>query len=83
MIDATKSPTPTWRKYLTPVVLAVLIVIAGYVVWNKELHHSSSNASSPTTIVTIPGKKAPAKVLSPATTVPGSIPISNRNPFGS
>jgi hypothetical protein len=82
MIDATKSPTPAWRKYLTVLVLGVLLVIAGYFLWTKELHKSTSNGSnsSPTT-ATVPVKQPAAK--SPATTVPGGIPISNRNPFAS
>jgi hypothetical protein len=82
MIDATKSPTPAWRKYLIFVVLGVLIVIAAYFVWVKELHHSSHIGSSSTpTTVTVPAKQPVSKA--PATTVPGGLAISNRNPFGS
>jgi hypothetical protein len=82
MIDATKSPTPAWRKYLMIVVLGVLIVIAAYFVWTKELHKSSSNSpsSTPTTLVA-PAKQTPPKA--PTITIPGGIPVSNRNPFGS
>jgi hypothetical protein len=80
MIDSTKSPVPAWRKFLMVVVLGVLIVIAGYFLWTKELHKSSSNGPSSTpTTVTAPVKVPPK---APTTTVPGGIPISNRNPFG-
>jgi hypothetical protein len=80
MIDSTKSPAPVWRKYLTIVVLSALIVVAVYLVWTKELHKSSSNPTSTPTTVTVPAKVTPTKA--PVTTVPGGVPISNRNPFG-
>lgn len=83
MIDSTKSPTPIWKKYTASVLLAVLIVVAGYMIWTKELHHSSSNPSSSAPQITAPVKQPAAKAKSPSTTIPGGVPVSSRNPFGS
>ncbi|MGH9054518.1 MAG: hypothetical protein ACRDYY_01410 [Acidimicrobiales bacterium] len=44
MIDATRSPRPAWKQYTTLVVLLVLIVVAGWYIWTKELHRTSSAA---------------------------------------
>lgn len=84
MIDASKSPLPTWKRYGIFVMLAILIVVAGYVIWTKELHKSSSSspASSPPAATTpAPVTAVPATKPVP-TTIPGGLPISNRNPFG-
>ena len=83
MIDSTKSPMPTWRRYAMVAALAILIAVAAYVVWVKELHHSSSPASSPAPVATVPARPAKAKSAPHTTSVPGGIPISSRNPFGS
>ena len=88
MIDSTKSPVPTWKRYLTIVVLAVLVLGAGYMLYTKDLKgsSSSSNASPPAaTVPTAPssgssgGGSNPSTV--PATTVPGGVAASNRDPF--
>lgn len=85
MIDASRSPMPTWKRYGTFVLLAVLIVVAGYVIWTKELHKkSSSPPSSSPPAATTPAPVTATTVAKPApTTIPGGLPISNRNPFGS
>lgn len=82
MIDSTKSPIPVWKKYTAGVLLAVLIVVAAYVIWTKELHHSSPNSASSAPQITAPVKQPAAKSKAPATTIPGGIPPSSRNPFG-
>jgi multidrug resistance efflux pump len=89
MIDATKSPTPTWKRYGTMVLLALLIVAAAYIVWTKELHHSSPSTSAPKSsapVATAPvatGSRSKGSVTkTPSTTVPGGVAVSRRNPFG-
>jgi hypothetical protein len=85
MIDASKSPLPTWKRYGLFVLLAVLIVVAGYVIWTKELHKSSSSSpatSPPAATTPAPATAKAATTPSVATTVPGGLPISSRNPFG-
>jgi drug/metabolite transporter (DMT)-like permease len=83
MFDATKSPVPPWKRYAVVALLAIFIAVAGYVVWSKELRHaspSSSPTAPPANVV------APARVqqkAATATTIPGGIPISSRNPFAS
>lgn len=81
MIDASKSPLPAWKRYVIASLLTVLIAVAGYVVWTKELHHTSTSASPTTSaVVTNPAPKhAP---VAPSTTIPGGIAVSARNPFG-
>ena len=85
MIDASKSPAPPWRRYATFALLAVLILAAGYVVWSKELHHSSTagpasaTAASPAT--TVPSSATHQVQVTVPTGIPGGIPISTRNPF--
>ena len=82
-IDATKSPTPIWQRRTIAVLLAVLLAAVAYMVWTKDLHHSSP-ASAPAP-VTAPARthSAPVSgVASPTTTVPGGIPVSSRDPFG-
>ncbi len=82
MIDATKAPTPTWKRYATAAILTVLLVIAGYVIWTKELHRSSPGGSSAPAASTVTRSTGPAHAeRAPATTVPGGIGLSGRNPF--
>ncbi len=82
MIDAAKAPTPTWKRYATAAILTVLLVIAGYVIWTKELHHSSPGGSSAPAASTAAGSTPPAPAKqAPAATVPGGIGLSGRNPF--
>jgi cytosine/uracil/thiamine/allantoin permease len=82
MIDSSKTPAAAWKRYATIAALAVLIVVAGFVVWTKELHKSSNHSSSPPA-VTVPAPAPQAKPKpTPATTIPGGLPISTRNPFG-
>jgi hypothetical protein len=91
MIDATKSPVPAWQRYAIIVLLAVLLVVAGYFVWTKELKKSSSASSgAPAAVHAIvptanppTGNGAAATVKTVPTTVPGGLPISARDPFGS
>ena len=88
MIDATKSPVPAWKRLGLIVLLAVLVLAAGYVIWTKELHHSTSPASSPAPAsapVTLQGPaSAPASgsrtIHTPPTTA--GLPVSSRDPFG-
>ena len=89
MIDSSKSPVPTWKRYLTMAVLAALVIVAGYVIYTKELKGSSgsSNASPPAATVPAASGNAPSgggsnpSTASP-TTVPGGVAVSSRNPFG-
>jgi len=82
MIDSTKSPIPAWRRYATVVALTVLVFVAGFVIWTKELHHQSSTPASlsPPAIAKTAGSKLAAPTTT--TTVPGGLPVSSRNPFG-
>jgi hypothetical protein len=62
------------------VLLGVLIVFAAFVIWTRELHHhSSGSANSSPPPATAPA--APSIRQAPATTIPGGIPVSSRNPF--
>lgn len=86
MIDATKSPLPTWKRYALFVLIAALVVAAGAMIWTKELHHSlpGLSKSTPTTSATQstpPSTTASKASKSVATTIPGGIPVSSRNPF--
>ncbi len=45
MIDATKSPLPTWKRYGLFALVAALVVAAGAMIWTKELHHSMPGLS--------------------------------------
>jgi hypothetical protein len=84
MIDATKSPLPTWKRYGLIVLVAALVVVAGAMIWTKELHHSlpgiskskpaATQAAPPATTSTKTAQTVP-------TTIPGGIPVSSRNPF--
>jgi hypothetical protein len=91
MIDASKSPLPTWKRYGLLLLIGVLVVVAGAMVWTKELHHSlplisksKPAASAPaSTAQSTPPSATASKAAKPvATTVPGGIPVSGRNPFG-
>lgn len=82
MIDSTKSPMPAWRRYASVVALTVLVAIAGFVIWTKELHHNASataSVSPPAVAKTATTKPAAATTT---TTIPGGLPVSSRNPFG-
>ncbi len=83
MIDASKSPVPAWKRYATMALLSVLILVAGYVVYTKELHKSSpaSKPAPATAPVNASPTPQPAAGQTSATTIPGGIPISSRNPF--
>lgn len=82
MIDSSKTPIPLWRKYGTLVALTVLVLVAAYVVWVKELHHAAPSVPAPSAVshtsVTPPAHTAPTT----STTLPGGLPVSSRNPFG-
>jgi hypothetical protein len=81
MIDASRSPRPAWKRYATFVALAALIVVAAFVIWNKELHHTASSATPPRSPV-VAAPAPTAKVVTPTpTTVPGGLPISSRDLF--
>lgn len=84
MIDPTKSPTAPWKRTATVILLAVLVVVAGWVLWTKELHHSPASSAPPATpAAAAPAHAAAAPKTAPvATTIPGGLPESNRNPFG-
>lgn len=83
MIDSSKSPIPLWRRYATIALLGVVIVVAGYLLWSKELHHSTSAApAAPTVTAKTSTSKATTPPVAPSTTIPGGIPLSTRNPFG-
>lgn len=84
MIDASKSPVPAWKRYATMALLTVLILVAGYVVYTKELHKGSPTSKpAPATAApaNTPSNPPPAATQTPASTIPGGIPISSRNPF--
>jgi hypothetical protein len=91
MIDATKSPMPTWKRYGLFVLMAALVLVAGATIWTKELHHSIPGlskskpaASAPTSSAPAPAAHSTASATSkPApAAIPGGIPVSSRNPFG-
>lgn len=79
MIDSSRSPVPAWKRYLTMTVMIVLVVVAGWVLYTKEIHHSAPGSSS-SPAVTNP---APSTTVAqtPVTTVPGGIAPSARDPF--
>lgn len=86
-IDATKSPTPLWQRRTIAVLLVVLLAVVGYMVWTKDLHHSSPAAapppaSAPALRRSTPASRSANPASSPTTTVPGGIPVSSRDPFG-
>lgn len=86
MIDSTKSPVPLWKRYGIVILLSLLILVAGYEIWSKEIHHTntgSATGSTPAAAQTAPATSSPSHASAPATTIPGGVPISSRNPFGS
>jgi hypothetical protein len=83
-IDSTKTPSSPRQRYAVAILLTVLVVLAGYFVYMKDLrHHStvSSPTSTPSVVQTVPKSKAPT--VTTTTTIPGGVAISTRNPFGS
>lgn len=84
MIDSTKSPVPAWKRLGLIVLLAVLVLAAGYVIWTKELHHSTSPASSPAPASVPVTPQAPASGSRTIHTTPttAGLPVSSRDPFG-
>jgi hypothetical protein len=40
VIDATRSPRPVWKRYLTIVLLMALIAALAWTIWVEELHHA-------------------------------------------
>jgi hypothetical protein len=81
MIDASLSPRPAWRRYVTLIVLLVLVAAAAYVIWTKELHHSAATNSAPKARPAAASAKTHL-VKATATTIPGGVLVSGRNPFG-
>lgn len=83
MLDASKSPIPTWRRYVMAGVLTIAILVAGWFVWSKDLHHASlpGTPAAATTPPGLPAGPATRQSASTATTIPGGIPVSSRNPF--
>ena len=88
MIDSSKSPVPMWKRYMTMAVLLVLVLAAGYMIYTKELKGSSgtSNASPPAATVPMAPANSPSgggsnPQTSSATTIPGGVAVSNRDPF--
>ncbi len=82
MIDASKSPVPAWKRYLTIALLAVLVLAAAYVIYTKEIHHSSPSPASPAPAASqAQPAPRPTQTKTAPTTIPGGIPISSRNPF--
>ena len=41
MIDSTRSPRPLWRRITNLILLLTAIVLAVWVIWVKELHHTN------------------------------------------
>lgn len=82
MIDSSASPIPAWRRYGTLLLLTVLVLVAGYVIYTKELHHSSpSTGTGHPAAATAPVQAVPRAAPSVSTTIPGGIPVSSRDPF--
>jgi hypothetical protein len=81
VIDSSKSPTPLWQRYALAGLLTVLVVVVGYMVWAKELHHPSSSASPPPPAAPVTTVAAPAGGAPVTTTIPGGIAVSSRDPF--
>jgi Tfp pilus assembly protein PilO len=78
--DATKSPTPAWQRTLMGVLLATLIVGLGYFLWTHELHHSAKASPPPAVVQPAPAPSS-QRAATPSTTIPGGIPVSQRDPF--
>jgi hypothetical protein len=76
------SPVPAWKRYATMALIAVLAIVAAYVLYTKELHHSASSSTGTTPPATAPAPVSPTPTHTTApTTIPGGLPISSRNPF--
>jgi hypothetical protein len=82
MIDASLSPRAAWRRYATLILLLVLVAAAAYVIWTKELHHSAATNSAPKQPPAVVSTKTHS-VRPSATTIPGGVPVSGRDPFQS
>ncbi len=81
MIDASRSPRAAWKRYVTFVLLLVLIVAAGYLIWTKELHHTASGPSPSRTLAAA----APIRTthaVSTVTTIRRGLPVGSRDSFG-
>lgn len=89
MIDATKSPLPTWKRYGLFILVAALLVVAAGAIWTKELHHSIPGITKSKPAASAPAQtpsSTPQAVTSSkpvSTSVPGGIPVSARDPFAS
>lgn len=82
MIDSTKSPVPAWKRFATLALVTLLVVVAGYMIWTKELKHKGlTHSSSQAGTSQVSPAPAPAKTSTTPTTV--GLPLSSRNPFGS
>jgi hypothetical protein len=89
MIDATKSPLPAWKRYGLIILVAALVVVAAGMIWTKELHHSIPGISKSKPAASAPASATPSsapaasasKPKPVATTIPGGVPVSARNPF--
>ncbi len=79
MIDSTKSPVPAWKRYSILALVTLLVVVAGYMIWTKELKHKGLSHSS-SQAGTSQVSTAPARTTTPTTV---GLPLSSRNPFGS
>ncbi|HET9075507.1 MAG TPA: hypothetical protein VFN68_01130 [Acidimicrobiales bacterium] len=84
MIDASKTPTPAWQRYLLAALLTVLIGVIAYMVYFRDLHRSGPTARPAASAAhsTVTAHPATASVAPTTTTIPGGIPISGRDPFG-
>lgn len=81
MSDTAISPVPAWKRYATMALIAVLAIVAGYVLYTKEFHHKASSAgTTPPATAPAPPPQAQTRTTAP-TTIPGGIAISSRNPF--
>jgi hypothetical protein len=79
MIDSSKAPVPAWKRYLTMIVMVALVLVAGYLFYSKELHHSSGSGAASSPAVTNPAPST--SVATTSTTIPGGVAPSNRDPF--
>lgn len=81
MIDASKSPVPAWKRYMTIAVVSVLVALAAYVIYTKEIHKSTANPGPTPAQNAVAPQGAPSRVPTVSTTIPGGVPVSSRNPF--
>lgn len=82
MIDSTKSPVPAWKRYGTMVLLAVLVLVAAYFVYTKDIHKSSGSSSAPPAASTAPTTSGSGSTAhsAPAPTTT-TVVLSSRDPF--